>query len=115
MALASPVPPSGNSANALLANAVPGAMATQGAQMSPVAPQAGGLSVPGAAPQAAYMTPPEAMSYTQYQRGLADLAMQYGNTDTALTLMSGAEAADRNERLEAMRRAEYAQDYALSV
>ena len=115
MALASPVPPSGNSANALLANAVPGAMGTQGAQMSPVAPQAGGLSVPGAAPQAAYMTPPEAMSYTQYQRGLADLAMQYGDTNTALTLMSAAEAADRNERLEAMRRSEFAQDYALRV
>lgn len=115
MALASPVPPSGNSAGALLANAVPGAMGTQGAQMSPVAPQAGGLSVPGATPQAAYMTPPEAMSYTQYQRGLADLAMQYGNTDTALSLMSAAEAADRAERLEALRRSEYAQDYALRV
>ena len=29
--------------------------------------------------------------------------------------MSGAEAADRAERLEALRRSEYAQDYALRV
>lgn len=115
MALASPVPPSGNSANALLANAVPGAMGTQGAQMSPVAPQANGLAGAGAMPQAAMMTPPQTMSYTDYQRGLADLAMKYGDTNTALSLMSGAEAADRNERLEAMRRAEFAQTQGLAV
>jgi hypothetical protein len=55
------------------------------------------------------------MSYTDYQRGLADIAMKYGDTNTALSLMSGAEAADRAERLEALRRSEYAQDYALRV
>ena len=114
MALASPVPPSGDSAGALLANAVPGAMATQGAQMSPVAPQANGLRGAGAMPQAAMMTPPEAMGYTQYQRDMAALAMQYGDTATGISLMSQAEAADRNERLEAMRRSEFAQTQGLA-
>lgn len=123
MALASPVPPSGDSANPLLA----GAAGTYNPQMSPaLTPNPissnfrevgiGGTGQPAnVMPQTAYMTPPEAMSYTQYQRGLADLAMKFGNTDTALSLMSAAEAADRNERLEAMRRAEFAQTQGLAV
>lgn len=64
-------------------------------------------------PQAAMMTPPEAMGYTQYQRDMAALAMQYGDTATGISLMSQAEAADRNERLEAMRRSEFERDYLL--
>lgn len=111
MALASPAAPTG--AGALLNNAVPGAMAPQGAQMSPVAPQAGGLGGASAMPQAAMMTPPPVTSYQDYQRDMAALAMQYGDTATGISLMSQAEAADRNERLEAMRRSEFQQDYLL--
>lgn len=113
MALASPAAPTG--AGALLNNAVPGATAPQGAQMSPVAPQAGGLGGAGAMPQAAMMTPPPATSYQDYQRDMAALAMQYGDTSTGISLMSAAEAADRAERLEAIRRSEFDQNYQLQA
>lgn len=111
MALASPAAPTG--AGALLNNAVPGAMAPQGAQMSPVAPQAGGLGGAGAMPQAAMMTPPPATSYQDYQRDMAALAMQYGDTSTGISLMSQAAAADRAAQQEAIRRSEFQQDYLL--
>lgn len=111
MALASPAAPTG--AGALLNNAVPGAMAPQGAQMSPVAPQAGGLGGAGAMPQAAMMTPPPATSYQDYQRDMAALAMQYGDTSTGISLMSQAAAADRAAQQEAIRRSEFQQEYLL--
>lgn len=110
MALASPTTAG---AGALLNNAMPGNMNPQGAQMSPVAPQAGGLAGPGATPQAAMMTPPPATSYQDYQRDMAALAMQYGDNATGISLMSQAAAADRNAQLDAVRRSEYAQDYLL--
>jgi len=112
MALASPAAPTG--AGALLNNAVPGAMAPQGAQMSPVAPQAGGLGGAGAMPQAAMMTPPPATSYQDYQRDMAALAMQYGDTSTGISLMSQAAAADRAAQQEAIRRSEFAQTQGLA-
>lgn len=112
MALASPAVPTG--AGALLNNAVPNAMAPQGAQMSPVAPQAGGLGGAGAMPQAAMMTPPPATSYQDYQRDMAALAMQYGDTATGMSLMGQAAVADRNEQLDAIRRSEFAQTQGLA-
>lgn len=96
-----------------LASPVPDAMGAQGVQMSPVAPQAGGLTGPGAMPQAAMMTPPPATSYQDYQRDMAALAMQYGDTATGISLMGQAAAADRAAQQEAIRRSEFQQDYLL--
>ena len=107
-ALASPATPSGP--EALLGGLVPG---QQSAQMSPVAPQGGGLGAAAGAPQGVMMEQPQAPSYQDYQRNMAALAMQYGDTATGISLMNQAAAADRNAQLDAMRQSEFQQDYLL--
>lgn len=112
MGLQSPVQPTG--VEAQLLSSMPGAPA-QGAQMSPVAqPQAFQTGLGGGSRQAISMGPrPEPLSYIDRQRGLADIAMQYGDTRTALSLMSQAQAEERALRTEAAAAERYAQDFGL--
>jgi len=116
MGLQSPVQPTG--VEAQLLNAMPGA-APQGAQMSPVERQQP-LSQPsaalgGMAGQGQSMGPmPEVTNYIDRQRGLAAIAMQYGDTGTAISLMNQAQAEERALRTEAAAAQRFEKEFGLA-
>lgn len=88
-----------------------GMMPTQPLAPAGAAPQS--LVRPPMAPPAAMAPPQPAMSYADYQRGLASLAMQYGDPN-ATRLMAGAEQADQNARIAAANERRFNLNYGLA-